>query len=133
MKQLEKRAKEVILKQMEDLAEITTEQVMELIKPHFCPDYQKLAEQALRRQANNLIARYRDDKGVRKYFNYKDPWGTSKYVNVDKTDDVYALSAIEINLEKKLLGLSTSVKKIKKHKQEIIGQLSIENLISMAE
>lgn len=133
MRQLEKRAKEVILQQMEELSEITTEQVMELIRPHFCPDYQKLANQALRRTANNLIAKYKDDKGVRKYFNYTDNDGISKYINVDKTKDIKALTAIQTSLEKKLTGISVSVKKVKKQKQQLLGQLTIDNFISKAE
>ncbi|MFA6941440.1 MAG: hypothetical protein WCQ54_10780 [Clostridiaceae bacterium] len=126
---LEKRAKEVILQQMEELGEITKENVMELIRPHFSPDLQILREQALGRAANNLMRSYKDDKGIRTCFNCKDNSGNSKYVNVDKTKDLGALNYIEKQLNKKYLGLNQSKKKVSRRKQQLSGQLMFEEVI----
>ncbi|OAA90815.1 hypothetical protein [Clostridium coskatii] len=124
---LEKKAREVILEQMDELGEITTDAVMELIRPHYIFDIKKLRNQALRRTANSLMRRYKDDKGIRTCFNYKDD-GVSKYVNVDKTKNLNALEAIESQLNKKYKGLNESKKKIKARRQILSGQLSIKDI-----
>lgn len=124
---LEKKAREAILEQMDELGEITTDAVMELIKPHYIFDIKKLRNQALRRTANSLMRRYKDDKGLRTCFNYKDD-GVSKYVNVDKTKDLKALESIESQLNKKYKGLNESKKKIKARRQILSGQLSMEEI-----
>lgn len=125
---LEKKAKETILQQMDDLGEITTEAVMDLIRPHYFFDIRKLREQALRRTANNLMRTYKDDKGIRICFNYKDD-GISKYVNVDSTKDLKALDIIEKQLSKKYNGLNQSKKKISNRRKELSGQLSINDMV----
>jgi hypothetical protein len=124
---LEKKARESILQQMDELGEITTDAVMELIRPHYIFDIKKLRNQALRRTANNLMRKYKDDKGIRTCFNYKDN-GISKYVNVDKTKDLKALENIEIQLNKKYKGLNVSKKKVTLRKQILSGQLSIKDI-----
>ena len=124
---LEKKAREAILEQMDELGEITTDAVMELIKPHYIFDIKKLRNQALRRTANSLMRRYKDDKGLRTCFNYKDDC-VSKYVNVDKTKDLKALESIESQLNKKYKGLNESKKKIKARRQILSGQLSMEQI-----
>lgn len=124
---LEKKAREAILEQMDELGEITTDAVMELIRPHYIFDIKKLRNQALRRTANSLMRRYKDDKGIRTCFNYKDD-GVSKYVNVDKTKDLKALESIESQLNKKYKGLNESKKKIKARRQILSGQLSMEEI-----
>lgn len=127
--QLEKKAKEVILKQMEELSEIDTETVMELIRPHFSADYQKLANQALRRAANSLMRSYKDDKGIRTIFNYKND-GTSKYVNIETTQDLKALKEVESQLNKKYIGLNASKKKVNRRKQQLSGQITIDDIMN---
>lgn len=124
---LEKKAREAILQQMDQLGEITTDAVMELIRPYYIFDIRKLRNQALRRTANNLMRKYKDDKGVRTCFNYKDN-GVSKYVNVDKTKNLKALEDIESQLNKKYKGLNASKKKVALRKQVLSGQLSIEDI-----
>ena len=106
---LEKKAREAILQQMDELGEITTDAVMELIRPHYIFDIKKLRNQALRRTANSLMRRYKDDKGIRTCLNYKDA-GVSKYVNVDKTKNLKALENIKAQLNKKYKGLNASKK-----------------------
>ncbi|WP_196007862.1 hypothetical protein [Clostridium tyrobutyricum] len=124
---LEKKARESILQQMDELGEITTDAVMELIRPHYIFDIKKLRNQALKRTANNLMRKYKDDKGIRTCFNYKDN-GILKYVNVDKTKDLKALENIEIQLNKKYKGLNVSKKKVTLRKQILSGQLSIKDI-----
>lgn len=128
-KVLEKKAREKILEQMDELGgEITIEQIIELIRPHYIFDIRRLREQALRRTANSIMATYKDDKGVRTCFNCKDDEGNSKYFNIETTTDTKALDNIEIQLNKKYKGLNISKKKVQKRKQELLGQMSFDEI-----
>ncbi|MEY7999735.1 hypothetical protein AB8U03_05850 [Clostridium sp. Mt-5] len=124
---LEKRARETILRQMDELGEITTDAVAELIRPHYIFDIRRFRNQALRRTANNLMRRYKDDKGVRTCFNYKDG-GVPKYVNVDKTKNLKALEDVESQLNKKYKGLNASKKKVTLRKQVLSGQIFMKDI-----
>lgn len=126
---LDKRAKEVILNQMEQLGEITTEEVMSLIRPHFMFDVAIAKEQSLRRKANNIMRQFKDSKGQRTCYNYKDSTGTSVYANIDITKDLEALNKIEEQLNKKFYGLNASKRKISRRRMEILGQMSLEEVI----
>ena len=54
---LEKRAKEVIISQMEQVgASITTEQVVELVRSHYQFDAKAAREKELKRKANQLMS-----------------------------------------------------------------------------
>nr|WP_321026475.1 hypothetical protein [Clostridium neonatale] len=130
-KVLEKKAREKILEQMDELGgEITTEQIIELIRPHYIFDIRKLREQALRRTANSIMATYKDKKGIRTCFNCKDDEGKSKYFNIETTTDKRALSNIETQLNKKYKGLNISMKKVKKRREELSGQISFDETVT---
>lgn len=128
MKGLEKKARDRILNQIEDLNEVTKENVIELIRPHYSFDIKNLEEQELGRVANRLIAQHKDDKGIRSFFNCKNDDGSSNYVNVDKTKDLNALSKIDKLLTNKYKGLNESKKKINRRQKEISGQVSFKEL-----
>lgn len=125
---LMKKAREVILTQMSELGEITTETVMELIRPHFSPDLQLLREQALRRTANNMMRGYKDENGIRVCFNCKNDSGDSVYINIDKTKNLDALKKIENLLNDKYMGLNASKKKVNRRKKELSGQIRFEDI-----
>lgn len=128
MSSLEKQAKKAILEQMEELGEITTDVVMDLMRPHYIFDIKKLREQALRRTANNLMRSYKDDRGIRSCFNRKNKEGKSSYVNVDTTTNIDALIEIGLQLDKKYKGLNESKKKINRRMEKLSGQISIEDV-----
>lgn len=123
---LEKRAKEVILTQMVELGEISTETVMDLIRPHYSFDVSTAREQAIRRKANNLMSQFRDEQGVRTCFNCKDDTGNSKYVNIETTKSQNDLNKVESQINKKYLGLNASKNKIAKQREKLIGQVELE-------
>lgn len=126
---LEKKAREKILEQMDEMGgEITTEQVMNLINPYYIFDDRKLREQALRRTANSLMARYKDDKGIRTCFNVKNKNGESAYVNIETTKDVEALNIIESHLDGQYQGLNMSKKKVQNRRKELSGQLHFKGV-----
>lgn len=122
------RAKKVILNLMEDMEEITAEGVVKLIEPHYSFDISKAREQALRKAANQIIARFKDEKGIRVFYNYTDDEGASVYVNVDATENIDALDGVEKQLNRKYFGLNVAKEKIERRKQEISGQMGLEDL-----
>ncbi|MBV4417680.1 hypothetical protein, partial [Clostridium tyrobutyricum] len=69
---LMKKAREKIISQIEDLGEISIEEAMKIIEPHFIFDSDQAKKSAIRRTATNIIARIKDDKGIRKNFIVKD-------------------------------------------------------------
>lgn len=122
---LDKRAKEVILQQMHDLGEITTEAVMDLVRPHFMFNALAAKEQAVRRKSHRLMAQFRDENGTRTCYSYEDDTGESKYINIDNTDDLDALTGVNIQISSKLYGLFQAKKKIIRRAAELGGQLEL--------
>ena len=122
---LDKRAVEAILRLMEELDEVTTEAVMDVIRPHYVFDPHVAKEREIRRKANRLMARFRDDKGIRTCFSYKDVTGQSKYVNVDKTNDIEAVKAVNEQINDKYFGLGKAKKKLNARLLELAGQTKL--------
>lgn len=116
---IDKEAKEKIIKQIDALGEVTIDAVMELLQPCYRFDIRKLRNQALRRAANNLMRTYKNKKGMRNCYSYKNNEGKSKYVNIDESEDVEALKKIEIQLQSKAKSLNVSMKKIKLRRKEL--------------
>jgi len=123
-KALNKKAREVILSRMEELGELTTEAVMDLIRPHFMFDPFESREREIRRKAHRVMAQFKDDKGDRTCYNCTDQ-GESKYVNVDTTSNVEALKSVGAQLRNKYLGLRKGRKKVTSRLLELAGQGSM--------
>lgn len=124
-RQLDKRAKEVIMQQMAELGEITTEAVMDLIRPHFMFDFQSAKEQAIRRKSNSLMAQFKDENGIRTCYSN----GESKYINIDTTNDWKALNKVERQINNKYYGLNSAKKKIQNRKRQLSGQVDIFGIV----
>jgi hypothetical protein len=125
-----RKAKEAIMLQMEEVTELDIDIVIEIIRPHFFYDAATAREQALRRKANQIMAQFKDEKGIRKCFVYQDKMGTGKYLNIEKTEDLDALDMVKGYLEKKYIGLNASIKKINSRRKEVAGQISIDEYMS---
>lgn len=123
MSTLDKKAREVIIMQMKMLEEVSTESVMNLIRPHYRFDPKVTMEQALRRKAHSLMASIRDENGARSCYNCTDNLGESKYVNVDKTHDADALKGVEMQLKQKARGLAIARAKANRRHFELTGQM----------
>jgi hypothetical protein len=124
MKNLDKRAKEVILAQMEELGEVTKEAVVELIRPHYIFDACVAREREIGKKANSLMAQFRDEHGARICYNYNDD-GQSKYINVDTTKNLRALNGVEKQLNNKFYGLNQAKKKVEHRQLELSGQMEL--------
>ena len=123
-KALDKRARDMILKLMEELGELTTEAVMDLIRPHYMFDPFESREREIRRKAHRVMSQFRDDKGDRTCYNCTDN-GQSKYINVDTTSNVDALKSVNTQLRNKYLGLRKGRKKVTSRLLELAGQTKL--------
>lgn len=124
-RKLESKAREMIVQKMRESGEMETEEIMDLIRPHFLFDPQSAKEQQIRRKAHQLAAQIKDEYGVRTVFNCKVD-GVSKYVNIDASRDVKALRGVEGQLAEKLNGLEISSAKASRRRMEVEGQMSLE-------
>lgn len=116
---IDKEAKEKIIKQIDTLGEVTIDKIMELLQPYYRFDVRKLRNQALRRAASGIMRTYKDKKGMRNCYSYKSNEGKSKYVNIDESEDLEALRKIEIQLQSKAKSLNISMKKIRLRRKEL--------------
>ncbi len=122
---LEKRARDVIIQIIRDSGEISTERIMDLVRPHINFDYEIAKEQVTRRVANQLAAQVRDDDKTRVMFACKKD-KVSKYINIDKSNDLVALKLVESNLRQKMHGLEKSHAKASRRRMVIEGQMSLD-------
>lgn len=122
---LETKAQEMILHKLSESGEMETEEIMDLIRPHFLFDPLTAKERQIRRKANQLAARIRDEKGIRSVFNCNMD-GVSKYVNIDESQDVRALRGVETQLAEKLNGLEISRAKASKRREETEEQVNLQ-------
>lgn len=121
-RKLEPKAREVVIQTMLERGEMETEEVMDLIRPHYTSNRGVLEEQDIRRLAHRMMTNIRDEKGVRKVFNCKVD-GVSKYINIDESQDIKALRSVDGQLSEKLNGLKLSEAKASKRCKEVEGQI----------
>lgn len=122
-KYLEKRARDVILDRMREQGEMTTAEIMDLIRPHYFFDAQEAREQGIRRQANRLVKSLRDENGIRTCFALKEE---DMYVNIERCSDRIRVGRVEEQLQAQIEGLRASRNKARRRCQELAGQLSLE-------
>lgn len=122
---LEPKAREMIYQKIHEAGVMETEEIVELIRPHYNFDPTVAKEQALRRKAQQIMTSIRDENGARTVFNCKTD-GISKYVNIDTSRDVDSLRSVDRQLAEKLKGLKISSAKASRRRAEVEGQLSFD-------
>ncbi len=128
-KYLEKRAREVILDRMRSNGEMSTDEIMGLIRPHYLFDAQEAREQGIRRQANRLVRSLRDESGIRTCFALKEE---DIYVNIERCSSAGRVGKVEAQLQKQLNGLLASYRKAAYRRQELEGQMALETVYENA-
>lgn len=124
-KYLTPEARDYIEEQVHDRGEITTEEVMEMVRPHFLFDPESALEQQIRRVAHRIMASVRAEDNTRICFAIKRD-AESTYVNVENTTSVEDLDKVRAQLGRKYDGLNRSLKKVNERFHEIDGQMSFE-------
>lgn len=124
-RKLEPKAREMIKHKLYEMGEIETEEVMEMIRPHFLFNPVIAKEKELRTVAQKMLSGIRDDKRVRTVFACNID-GVSKYVNIDVSRDIASLRGVDRQLAKKLEGLEASSAKASRRRMEVEGQMSLD-------
>ena len=122
-KYLTPEAKKYIENQIYSRGEITTEEVMDIVRPHFMFDMLSAREQQIRRVAHRIMSAVRADDGTRTCFAVN-KGGESTYVNVENTTSIEDLDKVKAQLGNKYDGLNRSLKKVNERFREIEGQTS---------
>lgn len=120
---LDKDSREFIMERMREQGEMTTEEVMEMIRSHYVPDYETLKEREIRQIATRMFRSLRDESGVRTCFAVK---SKSIYVNVDVSTQLDNVRAVDEMLAQQIAGLELSRNKAHRRRAELEGQLSME-------
>ena len=102
--------KEIVRANLERMGTADIDEIIEIIRPHYEFDYEKLAERELRNKARRVMGSFKDDKNVRVYFSDN----TGRYINIENTDSLEDLGKINKQLYKKYSGLSAALKKVRK-------------------
>lgn len=123
-RKLEPKAREMIKQKLYEDGEITTEELMDMIDPHYLFDKVVARQREVRRMAQQMMSAMRDEKGVRTTFNCNID-GVSKYVNIETNNDIDSLRGVDAQLRTKLEGLKASSAKASRRRMEVEGQLSL--------
>lgn len=125
---MDKRIKEAIKDVLRQRPGISTEEAVEIVKIYAeKPDPVKLEEQYYRRQANRILASFRDDSNVRECFNIRTEDGERLYINVPTTTNKAQLERAKKTLAAKYRGLNKSIKKVQRRELELAGQMTMFN------
>lgn len=124
-RKLEPKARDIIYQKMYDSGEMEREELICLINPHFNFDEPSARRREILQLANRMMARVKDDKGIRTVFACNVD-GIHKYVDIDKSQDLIALRSVEGQLTEKSNGLKLSRAKATSRRMEVEGQLSLD-------
>ena len=120
-----KEAREFIKTKFEENPKMPKEFLVELIRPHYIADYEKLVEQDLGRLANYIASKVKDEKGIRQVFAIEDD-GKRVFVHVDKSSNLRDIKNVFNHLVKDRDGREQSINKVRKRGQEVAGQQSLQ-------
>jgi len=109
--------------------DFTREEVEEFIKPYFDLDPEKAYRQALAREAQRLIASYRDSRNVRDCFGFELD-GQLKFGWPLYTSDLIKLEKMEERLIKQKMGLEKSIAKVQSRIWLLKHQVTIFDVIN---
>lgn len=121
-----KEARKFIISQIHDNGQMSKSEIAELIRPHCSFDPMALQEQALNRLVGSICRSIRDGVGVRTVFIAK---GHDAVVNVETTTSLPLISAVDDQIKANIKGLQASRKKTARRKQELSGQMTVEEVM----
>ncbi|WP_371374524.1 hypothetical protein [Sporomusa aerivorans] len=119
-----KEARNYIISKFEENPRMSKEELKDLIRPHYIADYPKLVDQDINRIVNYIIARIRDENGVRQAFVIDDS-GEKAVVHIDKSNDLRDIKTVYSSLVKDRDGRERSIAKVRKRGQEVAGQMAL--------
>ena len=120
---LTRQAREYIVEQMREKGAMSTDEAIEIVKPHLMLDPQALIRAETRRVVQQIMSSIKGETGKRACFNLKAE-GDSQYINIETTSSVKALDGVEKQLDGQFYGLSESKKRIAKRRSVLICKRS---------
>ena len=106
---------------MRNRGEMTTDEAIELVTPHYIFEPQTAKASEVRRCVHQIMRGIKNDNGQRACFNLKAD-GESKYVNIETTVSIDSLDRVEAQLDRQYYGLNESKKRVSMRREIIIGK-----------
>ena len=116
---LTRQAREYIVGQMREKGAMSTDEAIEIVKPHLMLDPQALVRAETRRVVQRIMSNIKGETGKRACFNLR-TGVDSQYINIETTSSVKALDGVEKQLDGQFYGLSESKKRIAKRRSVLI-------------
>ena len=114
-RRLTKQAREHIELIMRNNSEMSTDEAMEIVEPHFMFDPQTAKRTEIRRTVHRIMRAIKGETGKRVCFNLRDD-DASFYVNIETTLSIDALDGVEKQLDGQFYGLRESKNRIAKRR-----------------
>lgn len=121
-RKISKEAYELIIRMIKENGSMSTDEVVELARPHYDFDPRAARERELRRYVGTLMRRQRDESGARTMFLEKK---RSEIIDIEHCDDLAKLTAVASQLRANTAGSYRSYRKAAKRKAELEGQVSM--------
>jgi hypothetical protein len=125
---MSKEAYEYVVNTLAQNGSMSTQDAIDLVRPHYDFDPAAARERELRRYVGQIIRSLRDNHGTRIAFMEKN---SSEIVNIDTCTDAAKVSAIETQLKVLAVGNFKSYRKAAKRRFELIGQMSMFNELDL--
>ena len=104
---------------MREQGELTTDEAVEMVKPHMI-DPQKLMRAEMLRVVQRIMRSIKGKAGKRVCFNWKEE-KESQYVNIETTTSLQSLDGVENQLSWQFYGLHESIMRIAKRRRVLKG------------
>ena len=121
-RKVSKEAYHYIVDTLRENGSMSTEEGIELIRPHYDFDPRAARERELRQYLGRIARSMRDAQGIRSTFLEK---GKSEIVNIDTCRDPRKLTAVENQLKVQTVGIYRSYRKAVKRRREVEGQIAL--------
>lgn len=124
LSKLSKQARDYIKTVMRDNGQMTTDEAIEIVEPHYMFDPQTAKQAEIRRVVHNIMRNIKGETGKRACFSLEAASG-SLYINIETTTAVHYLDGVEKQINQKYYGLKETKKRIAKRRYVLTGQLSL--------
>lgn len=123
-RKMSKAAYDYVIDTIREYGSMSTDDVVELVRPHYDFDPKAARERELRRYVGQIVRGLRDDVGTRVAFLEKTK---SEIVNLDTCKEPTKVAAVKDQLHKQAAGSYRSYRKAVKRQFELAGQTSLFN------
>ena len=121
-RKMSKAASDYVVDTIREYGCMSTDDMIELVRPHYDFDPRTAREREIRRYVGAIVRNMRDDQGTRVAFLEKT---NSEIVNIDTCKDAAKITAVTQQLHKQAAGSFRSYRKAAKRRFEVNGQIGI--------